>query len=93
MIQPLQRLESESPSGSGAGPLAGLAQKGRRVLRAFLAEIRRRAASPAVIAVLAALVVAGLGGLAPLEHRLMDLRFELLQRPASGIDSATQVRC
>jgi CHASE2 domain-containing sensor protein len=44
---------------------------------------------------MAALVVAGLGGLAPLEHRLMDLRFELLQRPASGdlvvveVDSAS----
>jgi PAS domain S-box-containing protein len=33
---------------------------------------------------MAALVVAGLGGLAPLEHRLMDLRFGLVERPASG---------
>ncbi|MGH6961418.1 MAG: CHASE2 domain-containing protein, partial [Dongiaceae bacterium] len=33
---------------------------------------------------MAALVVAGLGGLAPLEHRLMDLRFGLVQRPAAG---------
>jgi PAS domain S-box-containing protein len=95
VIQTLQTVESESQPGSAAGPPAGLVQKGRRVLRALRAEIVRRAVSPAVIAVMAALVVAGLGGLAPLEHRLMDLRFELLQRPASGdlvvveVDSAS----
>ena len=95
MIQPLQSVESGSQPGSAAGPPAGLVQKGRRVLRALRAEIVRRAVSPAAIAVMAALVVAGLGGLAPLEHRLMDLRFELLQRPASGdlvvveVDSAS----
>jgi len=53
-------------------------------LYSLRAAVLRRATSPAVLAVAAALVVAGLGGLAPLEHRLMDLRFGLLQRPASG---------
>jgi PAS domain S-box-containing protein len=76
-------------------PPAGLIQKGKRVLRTLRAAMLRRAVSPAVLAVMAALVVAGLGGLAPLEHRLMDFRFWLLQRPASGdlvvveVDSAS----
>ncbi|HZF33029.1 MAG TPA: CHASE2 domain-containing protein, partial [Candidatus Angelobacter sp.] len=65
-------------------PSPGLIERGKHILHALKAALLRRAVSPAVIAVMAALVVAGLGGLAPLEHRLMDLRFELAQRPASG---------
>jgi PAS domain S-box-containing protein len=53
---------------------------GRAVRRALV----RLCASPAAIALAAALALAGLGALAPLEHRLMDLRFGLVQRPASG---------
>src|SRR5437667_11940720 len=75
-------MESE-PSAPAMGP-AGVVARGGRTLRGFGIAIRRRFASPAAVAMLAALVVAGLGGLAPLEHALMDFRFELLQRPASG---------
>jgi CHASE2 domain-containing sensor protein len=58
--------------------------QGGRILRRLKAALRRHAASPAALGVMAAMVVAGLGGVAPLEHRLMDLRFGLAQRPASG---------
>jgi PAS domain S-box-containing protein len=46
--------------------------------------VRNRGTSPAAIAVLAALVVAVLGWIEPLEHRLMELRFWLTERPATG---------
>lgn len=46
--------------------------------------IVRVCGSPAAIALFAALALAGVGALSPIEHRLMDLRFGLLQRPASG---------
>jgi PAS domain S-box-containing protein len=45
---------------------------------------KRACVSPAAIGLFAALVLAGFGALSPIEHRLMDLRFGLLQRPASG---------
>ena len=51
--------------------------------------------SSPVIALGAALALAGLGVIPQLEHRLMDLRFGLTQRPATGdlvvveIDSAS----
>ena len=86
MIRQLQHLEGASRPAEAiaAVPSAGPAERARRILCALKAAILRRAVSPALAAVMAALVVAGLGGLAPLEHRLMDLRFALAQRPASG---------
>jgi signal transduction histidine kinase/CHASE2 domain-containing sensor protein len=53
-------------------------------VRAARRAILRVCASPAGIALYAALALAGLGALPPIEHRLMDLRFGLIQRPASG---------
>jgi PAS domain S-box-containing protein len=44
----------------------------------------RLASSPAAIALLVVLMLAGLDALSAIEHRLMDLRFSLVQRPASG---------
>ena len=75
---------SQPAKATTARPSADLIEPGRRALRVLQAAIVRRAGLPAVLALLAALVIAGLGGLAPLEHRLMDLRFGLVQRPASG---------
>ena len=82
MIEPLQPAsrESERSDAAEAAPRSLIA-RGTRALR--LAAVRR-VASPGPLGVMAALVIAGLGGLAPLEHRLMDLRFGLVERPASG---------
>jgi len=46
--------------------------------------LRKRGTSPAAIAILAVLTVAVLGWIEPLEHRLMELRFWLSERPATG---------
>jgi len=60
------------------------AARAGRMAGAVRQAIVRVCASPAAIALLAALALAGLGALSPIEHRLMDLRFGLVQRPASG---------
>jgi PAS domain S-box-containing protein len=80
VIEPLQPAGRESgrSEAAEAAPRGLFAQCARRL------GVLRRAASPGLVGVMAALVLAGLGGLAPLEHRLMDLRFGLVQRPASG---------
>ncbi|HEY7689455.1 MAG TPA: CHASE2 domain-containing protein [Dongiaceae bacterium] len=44
----------------------------------------KRGAVPAAVAVAAALAMAAVGWIEPLEHRLMELRFWLTQRPATG---------
>jgi PAS domain S-box-containing protein len=65
------------------------------IFRAGWRAISRAGTSPPAIALAAALALAGLGVIPQLEHRLMDLRFGLTQRPASGdlvvveIDSAS----
>jgi PAS domain S-box-containing protein len=84
--QRLQRVESNSQPVKAivAAPWPGMIGRVKRSLRILRAAIPRRAGAPAAVAVMAALIVAGLGGITPLEHRLMDLRFGVLQRPASG---------
>jgi PAS domain S-box-containing protein len=87
-----------------SGSAAAGASRGRRAARTGMTASATRAvrravarvcASPAAIALVAALALAGLGALSPIEHRLMDLRFGMVQRPASGdlvvveIDSAS----
>jgi len=56
----------------------------KRSLDAIRKVIRKRGTSPAAIAVVAVLAAAGLGWIEPLEHRLMELRFRLAERPATG---------
>jgi len=56
----------------------------KRSLETARKLIRKRGTSPAAIAVLAALAVAALGWIGPLEHKLMELRFWLSERPATG---------
>jgi PAS domain S-box-containing protein len=53
-------------------------------LRAVRQAMARVCASTPAIALLSVLAMAGFGMLSPLEHRLMDLRFGLVQRPATG---------
>ena len=45
---------------------------------------QKRGAAPAAIAVMTALFITALGLIEPLEHKLMELRFWLADRPATG---------
>jgi PAS domain S-box-containing protein len=56
----------------------------KRSLETARRLIRKRGTSPAAIAVLTALALAAFGWIEPLEHRLMELRFWLSERPATG---------
>lgn len=56
----------------------------KRSLETARRLIGKRGTSPAAIAVLAALAIAAFGWIEPLEHRLMELRFWLSERPATG---------
>jgi len=55
-----------------------------RSLDAIRKLVSKRGASPAAMAVAAVLAAAALGWIEPVEHRLMEMRFRLTERPDTG---------
>jgi PAS domain S-box-containing protein len=84
MSDAVQSIPGMGPVGGSRDSRATRAGRLAGALRTARSWIMRLAASPAAIALLAASILCGFGVLSAIEHRLMDVRFSLVQRPASG---------